>query len=135
MKKAKLLNPRVEFYATLDSLFQYVLSEQVLNGHRDILLFKRKIDAVRKLNPKLVCKVWKEQINPKFGTQIMNLDHSFFIRNDFSSDISAAGEHAADIMKGVESLREPVSLLSETIKQTIMMMLKDITFFANEFNE
>ena len=82
----------VEFVTDIQSVFP---------DDVDLLTAKNSLLMVRKMNPKMIIKIWKTQIVDKYNEQIEIGDITFFMNKYYASDISGNGK----IMEGIDRLR------------------------------
>lgn len=101
----------------------------------DILSAKNSLLAIKKINPKMIIKIWKTHIVDKYIEQIEKGDISFFINKDYSNDISKTYFSSNKIMEGINRLRAPIREMSlenqtKTIKY-IQNLTKLSTLYEN----
>ena len=85
----------------------------------DILSAKNGLTAIRKMNPKLIVKIWKTCIVTKYEAEIESGNIDFFINKDYSSDLSEA-QNSDKIIQGIDRLRAPIKNMNpEDMKKTI----------------
>ena len=56
----------------------------------DILATKNTLLAVRKVNPKMIVKIWNSFVVGKYKSEIEVGNIDFFINKDYASDVSSA---------------------------------------------
>ena len=85
----------------------------------DILSAKNGLTAIRKMNPKLIVKIWKTCIVAKYDKEIENGNIDFFVNKDYSSDLSTA-QNSDKIIEAIDRLREPIKNMEpDDLKKTI----------------
>ena len=65
------------------------------------------LELLKKANPKLVIKIWKEYIVDRYISEIEKGELDFFINKDYNTDVSQAS-NANTIIESINRLREPV---------------------------
>ena len=96
---------------------------------RDVLTAKNALLAIRKANPKLIVKIWKQFIVNKYRTQIENGDISFFIDKDYSQDLEAT-QNSDKIMEAINRLRDPIRQMSPDNQEKTMIYIQNLTKLA-----
>lgn len=96
---------------------------------RDVLTAKNSLLAIRKANPKLIVKIWRQFIVSKYVNQIEKGDISFFIDKDYSEDLEAS-QHSDKIMEAINRLREPIRQMSTDNQAKTMKYIQNLTKLA-----
>jgi hypothetical protein len=112
----------VEFVTDIQSVFP----EDV-----DLLTAKNSLLMIRKMNPKMIIKIWKTQIVDKYDEQIENGDITFFMNKDYSADISGNGK----IMEGIDRLREPIKNMSKDNKDKTMKYIQNLSKLSKIYEQ
>lgn len=107
--------------------------QNVFPDNADILTAKNALLALRKANPVLIIKVWKDYIVLKYNDRIMSDDISFFIDKDYVEDVSDMGS-SATIVKKINILREPVRNMGKENQDKVMKYLKNLTKLSKLYN-
>jgi hypothetical protein len=107
--------------------------QSVFPDNADILTAKNALLALRKANPVLIIKVWKDYIVLKYNDRIMSDDISFFIDKDYVEDVSDMGS-SATIVKKINILREPVRNMGKENQEKVMKYLKNLTKLSKLYN-
>lgn len=97
---------------------------------RDVLTAKNALLAIRKANPKLIVKIWKQFIVSKYRTQIENGDISFFVDKDYSQDLEAT-QNSDKIMEAINRLRDPIRQMSPDNQEKTMIYIQNLTKLAS----
>jgi len=93
--------------------------QRVFPDDPDILSAKHGLTTIRKMNPKLIVKIWKTYIVAKYDVEIESGNIEFFINKDYSADLSAA-DNSAKIIEAINRLREPIKNMEpEDMKKTV----------------
>lgn len=111
------------FNQKFESLLEFISS--LFPGDSDILTAKNSLSSIRKINPKLIVKFWKEYIGEKYGYQIEKGDITFFIEKDYSSDVE--GANASAIFSAINRLRDPIRKMNSENKIKTMEYLQILT--------
>jgi len=110
-------NHFIEFLEDVSNIFP---------NDKDIKKSKVSLELLKKTNPRLIIKVWKEQIASKYREKIEAGDISFFLNKDYSSDIDGANE-STKIMSSIERLRVPISNMGEDNQEKTMKYIQNLT--------
>ena len=84
------------------------------------------LELLKKTNPKLVIRIWKEYIVNRYATEIENGELDFFINKDYNEDVSRAS-NADTIINSINRLREPVRNMGESNQATAMKYIQQLT--------
>ena len=112
----------VEFVTDIQSVFP---------DDVDLLTAKNSLLMVRKMNPKMIIKIWKTQIVDKYDEQIEIGDITFFMNKDYASDISGNGK----IMEGIDRLREPIKNMSKDNKDKTMKYIQNLSKLSKIYDQ
>ena len=109
----------VEFVTDIQSVFP----EDV-----DLLTAKNSLLMIRKMNPKMIIKIWKSHIVDKYTQQIEVGDWTFFMEKDYSTDLLNNKFSGSDkIMDGINRLREPIKNMSKDNQEKSMKYILNLS--------
>jgi hypothetical protein len=86
--------------------------QNVFPEDTEILAAKNALLAMRKANPKLICRIWLKYIVEPYQKEIEAGDIDFFLKKDYSNDLGTY-DHADRIMTSIDRLRKPIRQMSE----------------------
>jgi hypothetical protein len=92
----------------------------------DILATKNTLLAVRKVNPKMIVKIWNSYVVGKYKSEIEAGNIDFFINKDYSGDVSSAS-NSDKIMDSINRLREPIKQMSAENQAKTMKYIQNLT--------
>jgi hypothetical protein len=92
----------------------------------DILAAQKAILTIKKMNPKLLVKIWKKYVYIPYQSYIDNGDISFFLEKDYSNDLSK-NDNAEAIMEAINRLRNPVKQMSIENKSKVMKYIQNLS--------
>jgi len=84
------------------------------------------LELLKKANPKLVIKIWKEYIVDRYISEIEKGELDFFINKDYNTDVSQAN-NANTIIESINRLREPVRNMGESNQATAMKYIQQLS--------
>ena len=84
------------------------------------------LELLKKTNPKLVIKIWKEYIVDCYKIEIERGELDFFINKDYTNDVSNAS-NAGSIMEFINRLREPIRNMGASNQATAMKYIQQLT--------
>ena len=84
--------------------------ERVFPDDLDIKTAKSSLIGIRKMNPKLIIKIWDSHIGLPYKDQIEKGDIDFFINKDYSLDLKD-NKNSSLIISKICTLREPIKKL------------------------
>ena len=100
--------------------------QSVFPNDVDILASKNALKQIRKANPKLIIKIWKEFIVDKYDTEINKGDIRFSIDKDYNQDISGL-DSSNKIMDGIDRLRKPIRDMGEKNQAVSMSYIANLS--------
>jgi DNA polymerase/3'-5' exonuclease PolX len=92
----------------------------------DVLTAKNSLLTIRKLNPKMIVKIWNTFIVGKYKKEIEAGDLSFFIDKDYADDVSSA-QNSDKIIESINRLRNPVKQMSAENQTKVMKYIQNLT--------
>jgi hypothetical protein len=101
----------------------------VFPNDADILATKNALTTIRKMNPKMIVKIWNSFIVSKYKNEIEQGNIDFFINKDYSNDVSLTS-NSDKIMESIDRLREPVKNMSSENQSKVMKYIQNLTKLA-----
>ena len=95
----------------------------------DILATKNSLTTIRKLNPKMIVKIWNAFIVSKYKNEIEAGNIEFFINKDYSQDVSSTS-NSDKIMESIDRLRDPIKNMSAENQSKVMKYIQNLTKLA-----
>jgi hypothetical protein len=92
----------------------------------DVLTAKNSLLTIRKVNPKMIVKIWNTFIVSKYKKEIEAGELSFFIDKDYSDDVSSV-QNSDKIMESINRLRNPVKQMSIENQTKVMKYIQNLT--------
>jgi hypothetical protein len=92
----------------------------------DILSTKNALTTIRKLNPRMIVKIWNSFIVSKYKSEIEAGNIEFFINKDYSQDVSVTS-NSDKIMESIDRLREPIKNMSLENQAKVMKYIQNLT--------
>ena len=92
----------------------------------DVLTAKNSLLTIRKVNPKMIVKIWNTFIVSKYKKEIEAGELSFFIDKDYSDDVSSA-QNSDKIIESINRLRNPVKQMSIENQTKVMKYIQNLT--------
>jgi hypothetical protein len=99
----------------------------------DVLATHKTISAIRKMNPKLIIKIWKKYIADKYMTQIENNDISFFVEKDYFEDLTNMG-NSEQIVQSIDKLRDPIKQMTKEDQSKSMKYMYNLSKISVLYN-
>jgi hypothetical protein len=113
-----------------DHFVEFVTDIQnVFPNDVDLLTAKNSLIAIRKLNPKMIVKIWNIYIVNKYSKEIEEGNIDFFINKDYSQDLSSS-QNSDKIMESINRLREPVKQMNPADQEKTMKYIQNLTKLA-----
>jgi DNA polymerase/3'-5' exonuclease PolX len=92
----------------------------------DVLTAKNSLLTIRKLNPKMIVKIWNTFIVGKYKKEIEDGELSFFIDKDYTDDVSSV-QNSDKIVESINRLRNPVKQMSIQNQTKVMKYIQNLT--------
>jgi len=119
-KSAILKTFNTHFFEFLDDLIS------IFPECKDLLIAKKSIDTIRKLNPSTVLKAWLNSVYIPYKDTIDSGNMDFFLEKDYGGDL-AAMSNGGDILKIIDLMRERVRSMSDTNKDHSMKYMQNLS--------
>lgn len=91
----------------------------------DIKTAQKTVLTAKKMNPKILSKIWKLFVTDKYMDQIQSGDISYFIEKDYSLDLQN-NQHSDIIISAIDRLRKPIKNMGEQDKKKTMTYIQNL---------
>ena len=127
--KPKLMRAfNAHFFDFLDDVIR------IFPENKDIVVSRTSFDMIKKANPTIIIKVWHKFIYAPYKEVVDAGDITFFYEKDYSNDLSVL-PNSGEIVKIIDSLRNPVSEMSEVNKAHTMKYIQNLSKLALLYSE
>lgn len=106
---------------------------KVIPENSDILAAKSFFEITKKANPILIIKIWFSLIYSPYSTIIDSGDLEFFINKNYAEDLSTM-QNSKEILKAIDSLRDPIKNMSETNKTHCLKYIQNLCKLSAVYN-
>lgn len=106
---------------------------RIFPDNLDIQTAKTSFQTIKRANPTAIVKVWFSYVYMPYREVIDRGDIQFFFQKDYSEDLSVL-QNSGEIVKIIDTLREPVSNMSETEKEFTMKYLQNLSKLSMLYN-
>jgi hypothetical protein len=106
---------------------------KVIPENSDILAAKSFFEITKKANPTLIIKIWFSLIYSPYATIIDSGDLEFFINKNYAEDLSTM-QNSKEILKAIDSLRDPIKNMSETNKTHCLKYIQNLCKLSAVYN-
>jgi hypothetical protein len=106
---------------------------RIFPDNLDIQTAKTSFQTIKRANPTAIIKVWFSYVYMPYREVIDSGDIQFFFQKDYSEDLSVL-QNSGEIVKIIDTLREPVSNMSETEKAFTMKYLQNLSKLSMMYN-
>tara|TARA_B100000925_G_scaffold70234_1_gene48651 strand:+ start:1711 stop:2100 length:390 start_codon:yes stop_codon:yes gene_type:complete len=100
--------------------------ERVFPDDNDISTVKNSFMELRKANPKIIIKVFKEQFLDLYSSEIENGNIDFFINKDYKKDIGNMAD-SEYILKKIDLLRDPVKNMQKSDQEKVIKYIQNLS--------
>ena len=85
---------------------------------------------IKRVNPKLIIKIWNKYVVSKYQDKIDAGDVSFFIEKDYAADLSNT-DNPDKIIEAIDRLRNPVKMMNADDQEKTMKYMQNLTKLSN----
>tara|TARA_Y100000741_G_C18240633_1_gene553553 strand:+ start:1463 stop:1852 length:390 start_codon:yes stop_codon:yes gene_type:complete len=107
--------------------------ERVFPDDTDISTVKNSFTELRKANPKMVIKVYKEQILDLYRTQIESGNIDFFIDKDYKKDVGNI-QDSEYILNKINILRDPVRDMEKEDQNKVIKYIQNLSKLCDAYH-
>ena len=107
--------------------------ERVFPDETDISTVKNSFTELRKANPKMVIKVYKEQILDLYRSQIESGNIDFFIDKDYKKDIGNI-QDSEYILNKINILRDPVRDMEKADQDKVIQYIQNLSKLCDAYH-
>lgn len=95
-------------------------------GDLEVATAKNTLHAMRKVNPKMIIRIWRTYIADRYQDSITNGDINFFIEKDYEKDLVYI-YNADRVMTSVNRLRDPIRRMNEDKRKETMKYIQNLS--------
>jgi hypothetical protein len=117
-----------QFYDFLDDIESVFINDHAIKQAKNALIL------IKKVNPTLVIKLWYNYIVVNYESEIDSNNINFFIEKDYKNDLRYLNS-SDDIMKHIDSLREPVRNMGESNQKKSLMYIKNLCILSKLYSK
>ena len=130
MDKSSLLQAfNTHFFEFVDDI------QSVFPKDPDVMLAKTALATIKKVNPKLIIKIWYEYIALKYEKEIERGDLSFFINKDYQDDLAYLSSSTSDtIITKINVLRESIRNMGKENQEKSMKYIVNLSKISKIYN-
>jgi len=114
------------FVEFLDLIIELFPDDKLLIQAREKLL------KLKKVNPKLIIKIWKIHILDKYKNEIMNNDLEFFLLKNYEDDVKNI-EVNNTILDCINKFKEPIRLMSLENQSVVLNYVKNLSIICENY--
>lgn len=98
----------------------------------DIATAANALSKLRKANPRIIIKGFKQYVSQPYKTEIEAGEIEFFIKKDYTKDVG--GDSASLILEKIDMLRKPISEMNANEQKKVVKYLQNLTKLADMYN-
>ena len=95
-------------------------------GDMEVITAKNSLLAIKKVNPKIISKIWKLYIADVYGEEIQKGDFNFFIEKNYKEDLEYVG-NPDRIITAINRLREPIRKMDDETRAQTMKYMQNLS--------
>lgn len=108
------------FFEFLTSINEY------LENNTDVNKTIVALQAIKKVNPKMIIKYWKSYIVDIYCSEIESGEIEFFINKEYGQDVKNLGDTNV-VLEKIDKLREPVRGMKQEDQDKCMKYIQNLT--------
>lgn len=93
----------------------------------DIVTAKNAFLAIRKANPKIIIRIWRQYVVDKYRAEIEGGRIDFFLHKDYSIDMPQDLDYAVKIIEAIDRLRTPIKNMGFDDQAKCMKYVQNLT--------
>ena len=115
------------FFKLVDTVIEYFPKDATL------VTAEKSLTAIRKMNPKLIFRVWDYYVASPYKKEIESGNVDFFINKDYKEDLSdyAQLHDYKTISNAIDRFREPVKNMDKEHQDLIMGYIQSLSKLAD----
>lgn len=99
----------------------------IFPDNRDVMNAKNSLVLLRKANPAIIAKFWRNYIVRNYQAQIEIGDCDFFLKKDYRLDIETHSSSADGIVEAIERVRSPLGALPAEELQKCVKYIQNLS--------
>jgi hypothetical protein len=107
----------------------------IFPNNAGIMTGKNAFDMAKKANPTILIKVWHTFIYSRYHDVIDAGDISFFFDKDYNDDLGVLGSNSKYILEIIDSLREPIRIMSDENKAHSMSYIQVLSKLSEVYSK
>jgi len=115
--------------------FEEFLSDvvRVFPDDMDIATAATALSKLRKANPRLVIKTFKEHVKAPYGEQIAEGKLDFFLEKDYTKDVEGSSQANA-ILDKIDKIKDPINNMEEEEKAKVLKYMQNLCKLCDLYN-
>ncbi len=86
------------------------------------------IQQLKKINPSLIIKCWKEYLVKPYGENIKNGDFDFFLKKDYTNDLGTSEQYnSTKLLKIISNIKQKSSTMKDNNRANVIKYLQNLT--------
>lgn len=116
-------------------LFEFIEEiVRIFPENKDISKSKDYLDTLKKGNPTIIIKIWKQKVNTLYKAEIDSGDIEYFLNKDYKEDLGE-NQSGKDILNVFEkNIRGPMKNLDDSNKQAFLKYFQLLSNLAEKYN-
>lgn len=107
--------------------------DTIIPNNKDFLNAKNYFINMRKLNPKLIIKIWKVRVTSKYKIQIEQGDIAFFLKKDYADDLNNTDSSELLIAK-INLIKEIINNMEKENQLKCIKYIQNLTKLSELYN-
>ena len=107
--------------------------ERIFPEDADIATASRSLKKLRKLNPKIIIKVFYDYVDKPYGTFIHDNYLTFFLEKDYSKDLGKS-MFGSEILAKIEVIKNPIANMTSEQQNTVLKYFQNLCKLSTLYN-
>ena len=106
----------------------------VFPNDSEISSASRGLKQLRKINPKIIVKVFYEYVDKPYGSYIHDNNLKFFLEKDYKKDVSKS-MFGTEILSKIEVIKNPIANMSPEQQSVILKYFQNLCKLTTLYNK
>ena len=107
--------------------------ERIFPEDADIATASRSLKKLRKLNPKIIIRVFYDYVDKPYGTFIHDNNLTFFLEKDYSKDLGKS-MFGSEILAKIEVIKNPIANMTSEQQNTVLKYFQNLCKLSTLYN-
>lgn len=124
-----------QYVHAFNNQFEELLEDiqRIFPDDTDILTASRSLKRLRKLNPKIIIKVFFDYVDKPYGSYIHDNNLTYFLEKDYSADLGDS-MFGNEILAKIEIIKNPIAIMNPAQKEMVLKYFQNLCKLSTLYN-